>query len=392
MATLPITPDAVPLEPSRSGSSKPKLLHLQILRCAAASLVVVDHAVLGLNFSGAPTAQYTFPAYLLGHIGVAAFFVVSGLIMMRQSTDQFGVPGSPRTFAWHRLIRIVPLYWIATVLRLLSKLIWHSPTPHAAGQLLLSLAFIPDFLSATVNMQPILDIGWTLNFEMSFYLLFTLCLFLPRRAGVRCLILIPMIVPLVGWIAGHPLPEDSIAHPLRALWNFYTDSIIRLFAFGVLIGYLELKLNHLPRVSLRVSPAFVLVVAVAIILANPATFSANWLWVPASCFGAICAILSTVFTLDNPGWFNRFLILLGDASYMTYLFHLWVNGWIVPFAIQAYHHFHRDVASPYLVVLVCVVSANVLGLVIHLIVERPITRALRGLKFGGQKPSLPITL
>jgi peptidoglycan/LPS O-acetylase OafA/YrhL len=77
---------------------------------------------------------------------------------------------------------------------------------------------------------------------------------------------------------------------------------------------------------------------------------------------------------------------------MTYLFHLWVNGWIVPFAIQAYHHFHRDVASPYLVVLVCVVSANVLGLVIHLIVERPITRALRGLKFGGQKPSLPITL
>ena len=181
MATLPITSDSVPQVSPGIGNTKPKLLHLQILRAIAASLVVVDHAILSLNFGGAPTTQYTMPAYLLGHIGVAAFFVVSGLIMMRQSTDQFGVPGSPSTFVWHRLIRIVPLYWIATVLRLLSKFSWHSPTPHAAAQLFLSLAFIPDFVSGKINMQPILDVGWTLNYEMGFISCSLSACFCPAR-------------------------------------------------------------------------------------------------------------------------------------------------------------------------------------------------------------------
>jgi exopolysaccharide production protein ExoZ len=372
MATLPITAEVDPSPTRPVHHELPKLLHLQILRCMAASLVVIDHAILSLNFGGAHTTQYTIPASLLGQMGVSAFFVVSGLIMMRQSADRFAVPGRPRIFAWHRLIRIVPLYWIATILQLLTKLYWNVPTPHALKQMLLSLSFLPDFLSDKPDLQPILNVGWTLNYEMSFYLLFTLCLFLPRKRGVWALILLPALLPIF-----HKVVASPIDHPIAAIWMFYTNPIIRLFAFGVLIGYIELKLKHLARISLPISPAFLLIAAAIFLLASPATFgSFNYLSL-AGDFGALVAVLCTVVTLQNPNWLNRFLVLLGDASYSTYLFHFWANVLIVPILIRIYAHFHQTITSPFLVVAIAAAGANLAGLVIHILLERPITRALR---------------
>ena len=62
--------------------------------------------------------------------------------------------------------------------------------------------------------------------------------------------------------------------------------------------------------------------------------------------------------LNKPGWLNRFLVLLGDASYSIYLFHLWVLEWIIPRLISGYHHFHSDPKSPTLAIGVCVVAAS----------------------------------
>ena len=386
MVTLPNTAGAALHLPRESQNDKPKLLHLQVLRVMAASVVIVDHAILELNLSGAPTSQYTFAAYLLGHMGVVAFFVVSGFIMMRQTADQFGVPSAPKLFAWHRLIRIVPLYWLATVLRLASEVAWHNPTPHAGKQLLLSLAFIPDYLSGKVNLMPILDIGWTLNYEMSFYLIFTLCLFLPRRIGVWLLVLVPLILPHFHKVS--LLPAD---HPLSAVFSFYTDPIIRFFALGVLFGYLELKFLHLRRISLSLSPALLLIVAAVVLLTYPATLGVPGNWNQAARLAAAIAVACTIFTLNKPGPFNRLLVLLGDASYCTYLFHLWINGFLVPHVLQIFHHFHREVTSPVLVVMVCVLCGNAAGVLIHLLLERPLTRALRAFKIGVSEAPVQMT-
>ena len=49
-----------------------------------------------------------------GQAGVDLFFVISGFIMVYVSRDVFGKPGAAIDFLHRRIIRIVPLYWIAT--------------------------------------------------------------------------------------------------------------------------------------------------------------------------------------------------------------------------------------------------------------------------------------
>ncbi|TGS52949.1 acyltransferase, partial [Mesorhizobium sp. M3A.F.Ca.ET.201.01.1.1] len=81
-----------------------------------------------------------------------------------------------------RFTRIVPLYWIVTLLT-------------AAGILLKSQFFYGHFLSVSNfvgslffvpvlqenALHPVVLQGWTLCYEMMFYLLFTLALFLGER-------------------------------------------------------------------------------------------------------------------------------------------------------------------------------------------------------------------
>jgi len=68
-----------------------------------------------LNYTGIPVPQYEHTTVLLGDMGVASFFVLSGFLMVRQTDGMFGRGLSPFVFAYRRIIRIVPLYWIATI-------------------------------------------------------------------------------------------------------------------------------------------------------------------------------------------------------------------------------------------------------------------------------------
>ena len=47
--------------------------------------------------------------------GVDLFFVISGFIMVVSCWPEFGKPYAPRRFIVRRLVRIVPLYWLATL-------------------------------------------------------------------------------------------------------------------------------------------------------------------------------------------------------------------------------------------------------------------------------------
>lgn len=106
--TLPVAASQFAAEPASR-----KLLDLQILRALAASLVVADHVVGAVSGVGVPADIFRQPGHLMGHLGVITFFVLSGLIMVRQSSALFAVPGGALRFAYRR---IVPMYWIATVL------------------------------------------------------------------------------------------------------------------------------------------------------------------------------------------------------------------------------------------------------------------------------------
>ena len=119
---------------------------------------------------------------LFGGAGVDIFFVISGFIMVHTTMDRDDV--TPWSFMAGRISRIVPAYWVATFAVFGIALVAPSllRTPHLpVGELLQSLAFIP-FVKDSGLTQPLLFVGWTLNYERFFYLVFAMGLgSSPRR-------------------------------------------------------------------------------------------------------------------------------------------------------------------------------------------------------------------
>ena len=376
MATLSIPQAPSAPAPTAFAGGTQKLIHLQILRALAASLVVLDHTFGSLQFRGITYGNSIATGDSLGNFGVCAFFVLSGLIMVRQSGGRFGDPRSPLLFLYHRILRIVPLYWIATALWFYSLKTWHIPTIHASTQILSSLFFIPNYLAQDYRVSPILSQGWTLNFEMSFYALFAAALFLPRKFGISLLLLVPLVLTRIGF--NHPL---ELPHTVASIGLFYTDGIVILFAAGVLVGFLEMKWKRLRKFDCSVSPALLLLLPALWLFSGHAGPHAldrfeNFKYLFSIAIVALCALDVNA----RVGWVNRVLALLGDASYSTYLFHLWVYQWTIPAVIALYARLHRGLPPAMAFILAAVLAANILGLVIHLILERPITKALRNLK------------
>src|ERR1700743_3794055 len=99
------------MRPVQAGS---KFCFLQALRAIAAWMVIADHALLAVT-RGDPSSSVTSLAWALGDGGVYIFFVISGFIMVHISWNDFGQPGAAQRFMRRRIVRIVPLYWLATI-------------------------------------------------------------------------------------------------------------------------------------------------------------------------------------------------------------------------------------------------------------------------------------
>jgi exopolysaccharide production protein ExoZ len=89
---------------------------IQALRAVAALLVVVYHAfdMWGARISTAAPGT----AWANGAAGVDIFFVVSGFVMVVSSRRLAFQPRACSTFIQHRIVRIVPLYWLLTTVKL----------------------------------------------------------------------------------------------------------------------------------------------------------------------------------------------------------------------------------------------------------------------------------
>jgi peptidoglycan/LPS O-acetylase OafA/YrhL len=358
------------------GAGREKLVHLQILRAVAATLVVVDHTFSGLNYRHMGFDRWAVAGDLMGYSGVAAFFVLSGLIMMRQSWQRFGGLKSCGDFWWHRVVRIAPMYWIATAVMVVQLAEWHSVVPDEGKQVVLSLFFVPNYLSTHFRLVPLLAQGWTLNYEMAFYLLFGIALVFRRWVGVA--ILGGMLV--CGWWFGgrYGYGMGGLA---GTLVRFYSDKMILLFALGVGIALLEFSFLRRVRIRFPVSPAFLLLIPAAVLALKPERYAtwgmADWL----GGLGALLVALCVLGGAQRMGGFGKAMVLLGDASYCTYLFHQFIYLDVYEKVGKLVRHFGIGTGwAAVLYVGTAVFFANVLGVVMHKVVEAPLTNAIRQVK------------
>ena len=158
------------------------LFNIQYLRGVAALMVVLFHV---LDSSGRLGEAVVLPAFPAGEAGVDLFFVISGFIIWHTSRD----PGlTPGRFMTKRIKRVVPLYWFFTLAMAAIVIVAPSllrTTVFEPMHVIASLAFVP-YLHPTLHAyNPLVFVGWTLNYEMAFYVAFALLV--PLTPGRRTL-------------------------------------------------------------------------------------------------------------------------------------------------------------------------------------------------------------
>lgn len=235
--------------PPRSKSAE--VLSVQYLRAVAALLILFYHA---RQFPGFEAAIGTS----VGKAGVEIFFVISGFVMAVTA----GHPNMPALrFLEKRILRIVPLYWTMTLLT--AGLLLVLPGLFRDNlltwkHLLLSLLFIPHASPVdTDSYSPLIKIGWTLNFEMFFYLTFAVLMRfgLSTRIAAMTMLFAALIVvnrlwqpdfaPLQFWASGELfefvmgcavgslyLNGSLAAVPAPAAWAGIAGSVLTLLVFG----------------------------------------------------------------------------------------------------------------------------------------------------------------
>ncbi|MGE5135175.1 MAG: acyltransferase family protein [Gemmatimonadota bacterium] len=151
-------------QPPAAGGQR--LAWLDALRGFAALCVVFDH--LGLHvLQPARTAVYQWVD--TGKYGVFVFFLVSGYIVPASLERK----GSVRSFWVSRAFRLYPLYLLAVLATVAAwRLGWGSlrgagrhPVSAALGHALM--------LSNVLGVTNVINVIWTLSYEMAFYLLLT---------------------------------------------------------------------------------------------------------------------------------------------------------------------------------------------------------------------------
>ncbi len=309
--------------------ARPTLWSLQYLRAAAATAVVAFHT--------------NWTHTVIGAAGVDLFFIISGFVMA-MVTERAMAPGA---FLRDRAIRIVPLYWLCTLVMAVTA----RPAPWRVG---LSLLFWPHD-DGKGNVWPVIIPGWTLVYEVFFYGLMAGLLLAPRRLRLP-----GMGVALLALVAA-----GRVWDPSGPAGRVYTDPILLEFLAGMLLhaawrrGWVRAGWPGLAAAGLGV---------VSLLLqfgwASPLLLRVVLWGVPALLIVGGGLAMEAAGLLPRWRWLGR----LGDASYALYLTHGFVlhrtdpimKAWPAPVAVGA-----------------AVLACTAVGLAVHWLVERPVQSWLR---------------
>ena len=261
---------------------------IHYLRAAAATMVVVFHIFSNVPFMHSGL-QHAF--WLRG--GVDLFFVISGFVMV-QST--IGRKITPAQFIGQRALRIIPMYWVATFAVMMQ----------IEGEWLFklkSMLFIPAVNPESGMMQPVLEPGWTLNYEMFFYAVFAVSLFLKESLRLPAIACMFALLVFVGGIAEN---SQSV--------EFYTRPLVIEFVLGMAIARYRFRV---PVIAVPIA------MAVMFLLQSEGVDRLYSLGLPAAL------IVAGALSYEDrvPQW--RWADFLGSASYSIYLFHLLALGFLV---------------------------------------------------------------
>lgn len=273
---------------------------IQVLRAVAAWLVV-SHHIMEIFFDFQHSGALEWFLVRRGMAGVDLFFVISGFIMVYITSES---RDSASTFLSKRIIRVVPNYWFYTLLMavVIQVVPCVSPiTGFTFASLFQSLFFWPHSNPSGEGQFPLLTVGWSLNYEMFFYLMFAFSLFVTRSFRAPFLVASLLLITHF-W-------------PWRwSLDGFLRNPLIYEFLFGVVLATLY-KSNRLPLGNPTLSVLAIVVAVTLFIMPSPPRYR-PYFWGLVSMF-----IVYGFLGLERFFSGLHKLVEMGNWSYSTYLCH-----------------------------------------------------------------------
>jgi exopolysaccharide production protein ExoZ len=341
------------------------LTNIQLLRAVAAYLVVFVHLSDLL-----PMTPITEFLHYKGYSGVDLFFVISGFIMVYTSSRK---KISASQFMLNRIKRIVPLYYLVTFfvfgIAIYFPFIFQNTSADFYA-LLKSLAFVP-FEKSPGRIYPLYFLGWTLNYEMFFYLIFALSLSLWYEMRVALCAMMIFGLILVGVF---------IHGPSNVIVYFYSRPIMLDFSLGMLIALfheqISAAMRRIPVLPwLTLAFGIVSLLTVSSFLSITPSFYASptntfvTFGLPAALIVMAAIGLDDIRTRGQP-W--QFFQEIGNASYSIYLTPFFIIGALTAWA----NHVHLAPTPRIILALMSILLTAIIGIFLHRFFERPMMSIL----------------
>lgn len=301
-----------------------------MLRALAVILVIYNHSMIICIDNKYLSVQQNF--LYLQHwtsIGLDLFFVISGLIMAIVARSYSRKPSGWFNFFLKRVVRIIPLYWLySTVVYFERHIIKHAVEP---GEIVKTLLFFP-VLAAKNAIYPIIGQGWSLTYEMYFYILIVIFLLLKSKHIFITLLSTMVIFAIAGYVIN---PADTTL-------KFLVTPILIEFALGVAVGigyhyittHTKINLKAIKTGGIIATLTGILLMLASLFynaqyISNPAyvitdntiALSRSLIWgIPCAVFVLGVLFMEYGFRLNMP----KLLVKIGDASFTGYLVHILV--------------------------------------------------------------------
>ncbi|QNK08300.1 acyltransferase family protein [Enterobacter sp. JUb54] len=309
------------------------MISVQQLRGIAVLLVVLFHMTTKLRDNG--IWEYGFS---IGMSGVDIFFVISGFIMMLISNRE----NNFFVFLLKRVIRIYPVYLIVATVFIL--MFYSFPGISNAHNLDKKFSLINTLTLLPIDNN-IVMVGWTLSYELFFYLVFAICM----QFSIKKEFSIPLVI-LSLFILGRLCNND-----------FLSNSVVFEFVLGI-FSYLVYKGRCFPKsAAVKILMIFI---SVGWMYYSPAGIRFIDLGIP-----SFIIFNSYVSLFKNAG--KGVLSTIGDASYSIYLTHLLSIS-----AVFLIEHRFLGINNPILLYISMLLPALVFGIIFHMYIEKPVINYL----------------
>lgn len=307
-----------------------RLDFLQAFRGISALMVTVLH--IRIHQNNPPSNSLYDWLFAPGAAGVDLFFIISGFIMVYTTRDNDGSFQYFYSYMVKRISRIVPVYMVLTLIYWMAMLIASDVVGSEFGyglkDVIKSLLFYP--LNVVSGEPPnlgaaVLYPGWTLNYEMYFYLVFGASLLFRKMRWLALtgwIVFTLIVLPLLK--GGVPVLDANLSYGWGSYLNLLTSPMIWEFFAGVLIG-----LVYFSRFEIRNVQYVVFLRALALaftawwILGNVTWGNGLGKWgVPLVLLVLVFSITEKTFPVKIP----KVIIWMGNISFSLYLIHPIVLG------------------------------------------------------------------